>query len=188
MMFFSKKKPEIEDIKKAVGSLGPEVAATQPQAKTLQQPIVQQSTVQQAIQPSAMQQLLPAQEPHIAGAEEKLAIAQPPRVAPLFVKVDRYAAILDRIKKLRNLIATMQRVVALKKNLEKISADSNLIFERGISQLSTEMQALDVEFARPEFKPPVITQQAPQIDTLEKGLEELKKELANLQGEIERMR
>ncbi|MEM5772555.1 MAG: hypothetical protein QXO19_01340 [Candidatus Aenigmatarchaeota archaeon] len=166
-MFFGKKKQqEASEIKQAVGTL------TTP-------PIQKEAEIKEEIK-----ELPPL--PDIKTIE-LAPLPERPKAAPLFVKVERYSLILSKIKKIRNILASTKKLIEIRKKIDKLKEDSDTILEKNLSQIIDDMQALDVEFVRPEFKPPT-PQPEQNLDYMEKYVNELREELSILQNEVEKLK
>ena len=71
--------------------------------------------------------------PHEVVDIEKM-VEETPKIAPVFVRVDRYKEILSHIQGLRNTIASLENILAVKKHVHKINSESDEILENALKK------------------------------------------------------
>ena len=125
--------------------------------------------------------------PHEVVDLDKMA-EETPKIAPLFVRVDRYKEILSHIQGLRNTLSSLENVLAVRKHVHKINAESDEILEKALKKFADSTNMFGQEFITPrgpeqfarngessgsEFDS-TISQIGNEIDKLRRELEKIK--------------
>jgi hypothetical protein len=72
-----------------------------------------------------------------------------PKIAPLFVRVDRYKEILSHIQGLRSTLSSLENVLAVRKHVHKINAESDEILEKALRKFADSTNMFGQEFITP---------------------------------------
>jgi len=73
-----------------------------------------------------------------------------PKFAPLFIKIERYQEVLRSIGSMKLVLASLRELLMLRKELERIKADSDSLLEKNIKEIEAVTGRLDAEFVRPK--------------------------------------
>ncbi len=121
---------------------------------------------------------LPEFEPH--PHEEKMGRKQ---FAPLFVKIERYKAVLSLLNEVKATMFMIKNALAIHRQLENLKDANQTVIESAIVKIEQKIVALDNEFTRPvgyeEEHIPVTAQ-----TDLEKALDDLKNKIDDLKTEL----
>jgi len=113
--------------------------------------------------------------------EEKMPKRQ---AAPLFVKIERYRAVLDMVNNLKETIFMLKHGFEIQKQLEGLKEDNRTSIESAIAKIEKKISDLDNEFTRPmglEEEYPVAPYES---ENLNETLTELKKKINDLKSEL----
>jgi len=115
--------------------------------------------------------------PHEIIDLEKM-IEETPKIAPLFVKVERYREILENIHDMRKTIKNLKNLLALRIEISNIHSHSDEVFGRSLEKFADSVNHLSMEFALPRGMRPVMRE----------GKEETDESVLNLQDEIAKLK
>jgi len=76
-------------------------------------------------------------------------IEETPKIAPIFVRVDKYKEILSHIQDLKATIKNLEGALAARKTIHKINAESDEILERAIQKFAESTSLFGREFVTP---------------------------------------
>ena len=71
-----------------------------------------------------------------------------PKFAPLFIKIERYQEVLRSIGSMKLVLASLRELLMLRKELERIKADSDSLLEKNIKEIEAVTGRLDAELRR----------------------------------------
>ena len=86
--------------------------------------------------------------PHEIIDLEKM-IEETPKIAPLFIKVDKYKEILENIQKLKTSLKNMQFLIVFKEQIKKIDSESDELLLKTIQNLSQFINDFSMNFSIP---------------------------------------
>ncbi|MFQ6020978.1 MAG: hypothetical protein ACE5J4_03100 [Candidatus Aenigmatarchaeota archaeon] len=120
----------------------------------------------------------------IVSLEERIQNA--PKLAPLFIKIDKYRDVLENIQKLKTILNDINNLLKLKKEIEKIRKDSSKTLEKNIRDFIDTTNKLDREFIIPRpMRPYVKTEKTQKIEGF---ISEMQEELARIKEELNKIR
>jgi hypothetical protein len=108
-----------------------------------------------------------------------------PVFAPLFVKIERYRAVLNAIADLKTMVVAIKNALELQRQIESLKDENRKLFEAAINKIDKKIVMLDSEFLRPrgyeeEFPSPVY-----ETEGLEGVVTDLKKQVESLKSELQ---
>ena len=137
--------------------------------------------VKEVVEPSRPIMQKPAELPAI----DIPSVSEPKNFAPLFIKIDKYKEVLQKVQKMKNIVNNLNRLILLQDSIEKARADSIDSMKKNIQDFQTTVQTLDQELVRPrQMEPFIKDQQTQSVDTYTKEIEgevnKLKEQLKNI--------
>jgi L-lactate utilization protein LutB len=121
-----------------------------------------------------------AEIPEKVEPEEKVKPKEETSFAPLFIKLDRYKEIINKIESIKSTLAGLKSSLSILKDLEKLRDDNIKVIESIISKLEKRLEELDSEFTQPGGA----LAHMKEI----KDVESLVSNLTEIKGQIERMK
>ncbi len=123
--------------------------------------------------------------PHEIIDIEKM-IEEIPRVAPLFVKVEKYKEILEDIQRLKVSLKNLQFLLAFKEQIKKIDSEADELMLKSIQNFSQTTNHFSMNFAIPRGvsyipKPPT-------EEKADETVSDLGEKISRLREELERIR
>lgn len=123
--------------------------------------------------------------PHEIIDLEKM-IEETPKIAPLFVKIEKYKEILESIQKLRVSLKNIQFLLSFKEQIKKIDFEADSLLLKSIQNFSQTTNEFSMNFAIPRGvryipKPPV----EERVDT---SVSDLGAKITKLREELEKIR
>jgi uncharacterized coiled-coil DUF342 family protein len=123
--------------------------------------------------------------PHEIIDLEKM-IEETPKIAPLFVKIEKYKEILESIQKLKVALKNIQFLLAFKEQIKKIDAEADELLFKTAQNFSQITNEFSMNFAIPRGvryfpKPPV----EERVDT---SVSDLGAKITKLREELEKIR
>ncbi|MBU3904821.1 MAG: hypothetical protein KJ906_01575 [Nanoarchaeota archaeon] len=99
--------------------------------------------------------------------------SEPKSFAPLFIKIDKYKEVLQKVQKMKSIVNNLNRLIVLQDSIEKARADSLDAMKKNIQDFQSTIQTLDQELVRPQQMEPFIRDtQTQKIDTYTNQLED----------------
>jgi hypothetical protein len=122
--------------------------------------------------------------PHEVIDLEKM-IEETPKIAPIFVRIDRYKDILERINDLKKAVNNIQTLLQIRKEMHLVNTRSDEILERALEKFSEVTSHFSREFTFPRgikyFKP-----EKTEIK-VDDSILKLSEELERLKSELEKL-
>lgn len=168
-MVFINRKKELEDIKKGVEG-AEEVPAPPFRFQEPQAPFVAEAPA-----PRPARQFQP---PHIQRQ------AEPPSAAPLFVKIDKYREVLQKLDRSKEEIKSLALLLSLLAELEDSRKKTEDAIKDHISAITDLLISLDDEFVQPEATEGYVRDRREVQTEVERYVSELKRELKYLKEEL----
>lgn len=122
--------------------------------------------------------------PHEIIDLEKM-IEETPKIAPLFVKVERYREILRNIHDMRKTIKNLKALLALRREISKIHSNSDEVFGKSLEKFADSVNHLSMEFALPRGMRPVMREDKEEADGSVLNLQD---EIAKLKTDLEKIK
>jgi uncharacterized coiled-coil DUF342 family protein len=119
--------------------------------------------------------------PHEIIDLEKM-IEETPRIAPLFVKIEKYKEILESVQKLKTTLKNIQFLLAFKDQIKKIDAESDGLLVKSMQNISQITNDFSMNFAVPRGinyipKPPLEEQVDVPVSDIGSKITRLREEL-----------
>ena len=123
--------------------------------------------------------------PHEIIDLEKM-IEETPKIAPLFVKIEKYKEILESIQKLRISLKNMQFLLSFKEQIKKIDTEADELLLKSIQNFSQTTNEFSMNFAIPRGvryipKPPV-------EERIDSSVSDLGAKITKLREELDKIR
>jgi len=123
--------------------------------------------------------------------EAKFNFETPPRkekteFAPLFIKIDRYEAVLNLLKDLKSATNMVKNAISVQKEIEKLAKENRKMIENGVSDINDRLLSLDSEFVRPKgFEEGDAKPLVREKSDLDNVVDDLKNQVDDLKLELE---
>jgi hypothetical protein len=178
MVFFRKKTRE-EDIEEIKGLVEGKKPTEIEEKEVKKEP--EEVPKEKVEKPAEEKKPIPSEEKKVSKAEEP----KRPAFAPLFVKIEKYRAVLNAINDLKTTIVMLKNALSIQKQIEGLRDENRKFLELAINKLDKKIVALDSEFLRPkgfeeEFPPAVY-----ETEGLEGVIDDLKKQIEGLKSELQ---
>jgi hypothetical protein len=111
-----------------------------------------------------------------------------PKIAPLFVRVDKYKEILSHIQGLRSTIANLENVLAVRKHVHKINAESDDILEKALKKFAESTNMFSQEFVTPRGAEQFARSGDKPEETFDNTISQLGDEIVKLRQELEKIK
>ena len=115
-------------------------------------------------------------------------IEETPKIAPLFVRVDRYKEILSHIQGLRDTISRLETVLSLRKHVHKVNAESDEILENALRKFSNSTNMFTQEFLNPKGAEQLSKINENPGDVFDNTISQLGDEIVKLRQELEKIK
>ena len=185
MVFFRKKKREeaIKEIKDLVeGRKVPEEVKETEEKEVLEE---KEETPKEEVEKKAEEVAEEKREKEVEEKKEEVVVPERrPAFAPLFVKLERYRAVLDTINDLKTALLMVKNALNIQRQIEGLKEENRRFLEAAVRKIDKKIASLDAEFLRPagfeEEYPPVTYEPS----GLEGVVEDLKKQIESLKSEL----
>jgi len=125
--------------------------------------------------------------PHEVVDLEKM-IQETPKIAPVFVRVDRYKEILSQIQGLKDTIASLENVLAIRRHVHKINADSDIILENALKKFAESTNMFGREFVTPRGPEQFARNEEKAENEVDNTISKLGNEIVKLRQELEKIK
>lgn len=141
--------------------------------------------VKREIQPTAPV-IKRQEEPRELKAIDMPSVAEPKSFAPLYIKVDKYREVLQKVQKMRTLINNIRSLALLQDQIAKAREDASIALKKNIDDFENTAAQLDQELVRPQHFEPYIKETGVQsvegyTQELQGEVDKIKKQLGNFQ-------
>jgi len=184
MVFFRKKKREeaIKEIKDLVeGRKVPEEVKETEEKEVLEE---KEETPKEEVEKKTEEVAEEKREKKVEEKKEEVVPERRPAFAPLFVKLERYRAVLDTINDLKTALLMVKNALNIQRQIEGLKEENRRFLEAAVRKIDKKIASLDAEFLRPagfeEEYPPVTYEPS----GLEGVVEDLKKQIESLKSEL----
>ena len=113
-----------------------------------------------------------------------LGLPQEQKAAPLFVKVDRYREILERLEALKQLLRDMQSIVSIRREIDNLKLTADELMDKHVETFNSLISQLDKEFVRPQIGEQAIR---PRKENIDNYIADLQGELSRLQSQVRKL-
>jgi len=115
-------------------------------------------------------------------------IEETPKIAPIFVRVDKYKEILSHIQDLKSTIANLENVLAVRKNVHKINAESDEILEKALQKFSESTSMFGREFVTPRGPEQFARTGEKSENAFDSTISQISDEVLRLKQELEKIK
>ncbi|MDD5416869.1 MAG: hypothetical protein PHU12_02730 [Candidatus Aenigmarchaeota archaeon] len=110
-------------------------------------------------------------------------VAEPKVFAPLFVKVDKYKEVLQKLQKLKTTVSEMNSLMLIQRDIEKLASDVDSMLKNSVQEFSEITNQLDTELVRPQSFEPFIKDMGARKN--EGQLKEVENEVAKIKEKLQ---
>jgi Asp-tRNA(Asn)/Glu-tRNA(Gln) amidotransferase C subunit len=110
-----------------------------------------------------------------------------PRFAPLFIKIERYREVLDKMELLKASLLNLRDIIKVSEQLDRLKVEAENLMQKNLREIIKIVTDLDKEFVKPKgFESET---SFPTIETEKMGdyIEDLQKELKKLKEHLEKI-
>jgi len=111
-------------------------------------------------------------------------IEETPKIAPLFVRVDKYKEILNQVNQLKITLTNIQNLLAIRREMSRIHLESDEILERSLQRFSDATNMFSREFTLPRGIKHLVRIPEQKVD---ENISKLGEEIAKLRTELEKI-
>ena len=109
--------------------------------------------------------------------------------APLFVKVDKYRALIMSVQEMKNYIAGLKQLFNVMYDIETMRGDTLKILKATTVKLEKTLTEIDYELLRPKgYETEELGVEEPEVMHLEGSLSDLQRQLQELKRELQELR
>ena len=109
--------------------------------------------------------------------------------APLFVKVDKYRALIISVQEMKNYIAGLKQLFNVMYDIETMRGDTLKILKATTVKLEKTLTEIDYELLRPKgYNTEELGVEEPDVMHLEGSLTDLQRQLQELKRELQELR
>ena len=114
--------------------------------------------------------------------------SETPKIAPVFVRVDRYKEILTHIQGLKDTLSNLENVLAVRKHVHKINAESDNILEQALKKFADSTNMFGREFITPRGPEQYAKGNKVSGTEIDNTISQLGDEIFKLKQELERIK
>jgi glutaredoxin 2 len=115
-------------------------------------------------------------------------VEETPKIAPVFVRVDRYKEILSHIQGLKSTISNLENILAVRKHVHKINADSDEILENALKKFADSTNMFSREFVTPRGPEQFARGNEKSENAFDNTVSQLGDEIVKLKQELEKIK
>jgi len=105
--------------------------------------------------------------------------------APLFIKIEKYEMVLDKLNELKNMLQTLTRLISFNSEVDELKADIFSRIKGNVSSLTDLLIAMDEIFVKPER--PDLSEPGEEEGNVEEQILDLGEELRHLKRELSKI-
>lgn len=123
-------------------------------------------------------------------ASPAIPIPAPPKqqqAAPLFVKIDRYNEVLEKLEKSKEEIKSLAALLTLLMSIEETRKSTEVTIKNHIASLTDILISLDEEFVQPQEAEGLVREKREVKSDVERYVNDLQRELKNLRSELSKI-
>lgn len=125
--------------------------------------------------------------PHEVIDLEKM-IEETPRIAPIFIRVDKYKEILSHLQELKSIIKNLESALAVRKTVHKINAESDEVIEKALQKFAESTSMFGKEFVTPRGAEQFAKGVEGKEDVVDGTISQISDEIAKLKQELEKIK
>jgi len=122
--------------------------------------------------------------PHEVIDLEKM-IEETPKIAPVFVRIDKYKDILEGIQKLRATIVNLEAVLNIRKQLHNVSFNSDRMLEKALQNFNETTNDFSRNFSIPRGMGHLVKEPKSAKEFVDKGVSDISQEIEKLKAQLE---
>jgi hypothetical protein len=115
-------------------------------------------------------------------------IEETPKIAPVFVRVDRYREILSKIQEMKNTIKNLESALIIRKNIHKINAESDEVIEKAIQKFTESTNIFGREFVTPRGAENFARESEKVENVIDSNVAQISDEILRLKEELEKIK
>jgi hypothetical protein len=124
--------------------------------------------------------------PHEVVDLEKM-IEETPKIAPIFVRVDKYREILSHLQELKATIKNLEGALAVRKAVHKINAESDEVIEKALQKFAESTSLFGREFVTPRGAEN-FAKLGEKEDVVDGTISQISNEITKLKQELEKIK
>jgi len=124
--------------------------------------------------------------PHEVVDLEKM-IEETPKIAPIFVRVDKYKEILSHLQELKTTIKNLEGALAVRKAVHKINAESDEVIEKALQKFAESTSLFGREFVTPRGAEN-FAKVSEKEDVVDDTISQISDEITKLKQELEKIK
>ncbi|MFH1228795.1 MAG: hypothetical protein V1678_00020 [Candidatus Aenigmatarchaeota archaeon] len=110
-----------------------------------------------------------------------------PKMAPIFVRVDKYKEVLSHIQELKDTVKNLESALAIRKTIHRMNADSDAVIERALQKFTESTSMFGREFVTPRGAE-VMPKETGKEDIVDCTISQIRDEVTRLRSELERIK
>jgi 2,4-dienoyl-CoA reductase-like NADH-dependent reductase (Old Yellow Enzyme family) len=114
-------------------------------------------------------------------------IEETPKIAPVFVRIDKYKEILGSINELKATIANLEAVLNIRRQIHGINANSDDMLEKALHNFNEATNNFSREFSIPRGMKYLVKEPKNADEFVDNGVIEIGRELERLKAELEKI-
>jgi cell division septum initiation protein DivIVA len=122
--------------------------------------------------------------PHEIIDLEKM-IEETPKLAPVFVRIDKYKDILEGIHKLKATIVNLEAVLNIRKQLHNVSFNSDRMLEKALQNFNETTNDFSRNFSIPRGMGHLVKEPKNAEEFVDKGVSDISQEIERLKAQLE---
>lgn len=115
-------------------------------------------------------------------------IEETPKIAPIFVRVDKYKEILSHLQELKSIIKNLESALAVRKTVHKINAESDEVIEKALQKFAESTSMFGKEFVTPRGAEQFAKGVEDKEDVVDGTISQISDEIAKLKQELEKIK
>jgi len=114
-------------------------------------------------------------------------IEETPKIAPIFVRVDKYKEILSHLQELKTTIKNLEGALAVRKAVHKINAESDEVIEKALQKFTESTSLFGREFVTPRGAEH-FAKGSEKEDVVDGTISQISDEITKLKQELEKIK
>jgi len=114
-------------------------------------------------------------------------IEETPKIAPIFVRVDKYKEILSHLQDLKATIKNLEGALAVRKAVHKINAESDEVIEKALQKFAESTSLFGREFVTPRGAE-IFAKRSEGKDVVDSTISQISDEITKLKQELEKIK
>ena len=115
-------------------------------------------------------------------------IEETPKIAPIFVRVDKYKEILSHLQSLKETMKNLESALAVRKTVHKINAESDEVIERALIKFAETTNLFGREFVTPRGAEQFAKGGEGKADVVDNTISQISDEITKLREQLEKIK